>query len=427
MAPMIRSLAFVPYLFLSFECFSQSADIPRISFPSSSAPVHTVVLSYTRNDDDSGEEGFEFGQHIPNPRLDLIRKVRERFPELEIRLTSELTPSRLFELHPDLETIAHSVVQIPNMTSVQDPVEFGYNSDGQLMILSFGIEPDGPYSQAYPLISLIPEGDLVSVPSTGPTRTEEMQWTARNTRRWAGGNVEFLPDGTPVMGLNAPQDAVLFYAQVSGKTVLQLDTGWNSSGDLDEVFLWTQDPLQKASCILFQLDVKSGAELLTQTNIAEYKTQALKEMREFFEKIGMGEYFDEEEARAEIEDRVQTLLVSLDRIPELQKLIDQEAHKIMTHPSMADCRRVKLPVIYAEDLLNNPEGGSFGMEFNNQINSLVIENQVFTLTSKFPAQQRAIEKVFAENGFDVNSVSSQGFDGGGGNMHCSTNTIRKLE
>jgi hypothetical protein len=65
------------------------------------------------------------------------------------------------------------------------------------------------------------------------------------------------------------------------------------------------------------------------------------------------------------------------------------------------------------------------MEFENQINSLVVENHIFTLRSHLPAQQRAIETIFRENGFTVHSFESHGFDGGGGNMHCSTNTVRE--
>lgn len=384
----------------------------HLNFPPSIAPVQAVLLSYTH--DDSVETKL-----FPNPRLDLIKDVRKTFPDLDIRISSELSAERLFQINPELKSMVNGIIQLTDMTSIQDPLEFAWDNAGQLKALSFG------YDSSETVAKLLPEASLLIVPMQGQSQTEKIKWQSHQKWRWAGGNVEFLPDGTPIMGLNVPKDAVDYYAQASGKEVLQVDTGWDSSGDLDEVFLWTNDPTKRASCILFHLDVVAGAKLLTDQNIEDYKRSEVAEMKALFEKLGAG--FDEGEALQHLDANVKTIKASLAQIEDLQDLINLQTAKIMAHPSMKACREVALPIIYAADLGNYPQGGDFGMQFNNQINSLVIENQAFMLKADFPAQQKAIEQIYAENGFMVHAFSAKGFDGGGGNMHCSTNTVRILQ
>jgi hypothetical protein len=400
---------------LTIFCFllkgiSSVAD-SRLFFPPSIAPVKTVLLSYIHINDGR-----------PNPRLQLIREIRETFPEIDIRITSDLPVEEMYAYHPELKKIVNAVVRIP-MASIQDPLEFAWDREGELHALSFN------RSDSTTIFKLFPEASLISVPNLEKGNIAEMKWITKT--RWAGGNVEVLPDGTPIMGLSAPSDAVDFYSQLSGKSVLQVDTGWNSSGDMDEVFLWTNDPKKPGSCILFSLDVVAGSQLLTDKNIADYKLTEIEEIKKLFKILFEGKKFEENKLEAFHKDRIDKEILNLKRslseVPELQQLIEQESRKIMAHPSMKNCRNVRLPVIYAarDEETNSLLGGKFSMIFNNQINSLVIQNHAFMLKSNFPAQQKSIEKVFAENGFIVHPISAKGFNGGGGNMHCSTNTVRE--
>lgn len=384
-----------------------------LSYPPSIAQVKTVLLSYLREEKDPRDK---FG----DPRLELMREIRKVFPKLDIRITSTLPKERLFALHPELKNVVNAVVQV-KMNSIQDPFEFGWDRDGHLHLIDFS------YAEAKVMEPLFPEAKkALTLPATGKTAVGEMHFkpSVVAEKRLAGGNVEFLPDGTPIAGLNLPQDAVEFLSRTSGKETLQVDTGWNSSHDLDEVFLWTIDPTRKAKCILFYLDVKGAKELLTKANLDEYVTSEIEVLKKLYASLGF--VFDEtgrKKLQAQLEAGNTELLAALASINELQDVIDGGVTKIMAHPGMRECRKVALPVVYA-DSSNKNDG--FAMQFQNQINSLVIENQVFTLRSHLPAQQRAVEGIFRENGFTVHSFEPYGFDGGGGNMHCSTNTVRQL-
>lgn len=389
-------------LFLLFPSINAIyAQEEKISYPPSIAPIRTVLLSYLREDKDPRDK---FG----DPRLDLIREIRKTFPKLVIRVTSMLSKDQLFAKYPDLKSTVSQVVQL-KMNSIQDPFEFGWDRDGHLQLIQF------PYTEAK---------KTTPIPFAGKTAADKMHFTHPSGARprTAGGNVEFLPDGTPITGLNLPQDAVEFLSQTSGKEVLQVDTSWNSSHNLDEVFLWTIDPTKKARCILFYLDVKGAKELLTKDNLDEYASIEVSVLKKLY--VALGVVIDpatEKRMKSDLAEGSAALLSALGRVNELQDVIDEEASKVIAHPGMKGCRTVALPVVYADS--SNPNDG-FGMQFENQINSLVIKEHVFTLRSRLPAQQRAIEGIFKENGFSVHSFDSHGFDGGGGNMHCSTNTIR---
>ena len=398
-------------IFLSINAIY--AQDEQISFPPSIAPIRTVLLSYLREEKDPRDK---FG----DPRLDLIREIRKTFPKLDIRVTSTLSKDRLFEKYPDLKSTVSQVVQI-KMNSIQDPYEFGWDRGEQLQLIQF------PYAESKTMAPLFPEAkNTTPLPSAGKTAAGKMHFThpSGTASRTAGGNVEFLPDGTPITGLNLPQDAVEFLSRTSGKEVLQVDTSWNSSHDLDEVFLWTIDPTKKARCILFYLDVKGAKALLTKDNLDEYVNTEVSVLKKLYAALGVIiDPATEKKMKSDLAEGNAALLSVLGRLNELQDVIDEEVSKIIAHPGMKDCRKVALPVVYADS--SNPNDG-FGMQFENQINSLVIEYHVFTLRSRLPAQQRAIEDIFKKNGFSVHSFDSHGFDGGGGNMHCSTNTIRNL-
>ena len=348
------------------------------------------------------------GYNLTDPRLELIRDVVRIFPSLPVVVNSDMSVSEFYQSYPDLQGKLGHVVQSHN-TSIQDAFEFFYKGDGSLNVLNTQYYSDGDVLSFFPGSNVINLNSKTDVPAGRHWRS-----SIERNLRYAGGNIEFLLDGTPLLGKNIPKGVYEWFKTNSGKEPLLVESAWNSSGDLDEIFLMTTDPLNKNSCILFYSDLVAGSDLAVQ---------------------GIT-YFKENGIWNNIPERTREFLILTSRhdplLDETQQIIKRDLQTILSHSSMTNCRAVGVPQVYAESSYNGIPPYAIEAGFKpqmyalagNQVNSLVIQNHIFYLESGSLIQEAAAKSIFEENGFTVHSYSAAGFDGGGGSMHCSTNTIR---
>lgn len=378
-------------------------------FPPSSSQVETVILSHTWAYNDP-RNAFEInGKKLEDPRLRLIRDIARLFPKINIILNTNMAVEDFYESYPDLKGKLKGVVPYVNH-SIQDAFEFAYDHEGELVILSTNYMFPEKIQKFFP-------GTKIETISTGEPKPAFQAWRSSSERyiRYAGGNIEFLLDGTPLLGKNIPKKVYDWFKNQSGE-VLTVDSAWNSSGDLDEIFLITSDPLAKNDCIVFYLDALAGREILIQTIESLHQQDNWTKLP------------------AERQEELVGYLTKSQIAKDLQAVIRRDLETIISQDSMKNCRTQAIPQLYAEDKMSfedkalisqNDFKPQISMVFGNQVNSLVIGNHVFLLESQFLPQQMAVEAVYENNGFTIHKYTPMAFDSGGGQMHCSTNTVRK--
>ena len=413
-------------LFSLLFVFSLPALADNIRLIPSNAKVKSVILSYLP---------AVLPASIANPRLLLIKEVRKAFPHLDVKVATDIPIDELWKVDGELKSIINDVVYLGsgNHNEIQDPFEFAWDYDrNRQVIFSFP-----GYPGFRPVTSFWKDAEVIPVPGS---MKPPAPIPGSEAGRIAGGNVAVLPDATPVLGNDAPKDSIDFFKRVSpAGQVLLVDTAWTGSGDVDEVFLWTKDPTGKASCILFQLDVLAGSGLITADTIEQYKQELIADARQFTKALGYDvseDYFTNpktqwdrklaESVRKSFDDGYSQLTKGQAGIADIQKRIDASRNTLMATSGMAGCRTVPLPVIY-NTRHDDCTGASckYTMLFENPVNSMVIEDQVFSLEPPFAPEKNAIERIFQDNGFNVHWFSATGFNEAGGNMHCNTKLVRE--
>lgn len=414
-----RAIGLLSWIALAPPVFAEDIRLIPIH-----APVESVLLSYVSNTGVAELLG-------ENPRVTLIREIRKAFPKIHIRVTSDVPEEQLYKEAPELKGAINDIRLVPEKSgrgiNIQDPFEFAWdvrkNRYTALILEDRGKEFNDSVLASF--------DDLTRI--TVPGKELPLSKIAAYGRL-AGGNVEALPDGTPIIGNSAPKDSIDFFDGLSpsGKAVV-VDSDWTGSRDIDEVILLAKDPRNRNRCLLFHLDVKAGKELMTERNKSELRANEIEGMRILFQKILKKEirkdYFSDPKTEEEklIVKEVEKGLTLIEQaltdgqngIDDIQRRIDRSVTGLMSHPSMKGCRAIPIPIVYSKDLDNGTK--QYGMKFNNAINSMVIDNHVFSFSMGFPAQQREVERIFRENGFISHWISAKGFNAAGGNLHCNSN------
>lgn len=410
----ITKFFFFFFLFTLMTCIllnpiKSHGNPKNLYFPPSSSQVETVILSHTWEYNDPRNNLTVNGRKITDPRLKLIEDISHLFPDLGIIVNATMSSDEFYKSYPDLKGKIKKVISYTNH-SIQDAFEFAYDELGKLVVLNTGYMSNEKVREFFPKA-------LLSRISTDYSEPAFKAWRSSSERfvRYAGGNIEFLLDGTPLLGKNIPKEVYDWFKDQFAE-VLTVDSAWNSSGDLDEIFLITSDPLSKNDCIVFYLDVLAGRKILIQSI-------------DLLQRQGVWMSLPEETRNS-----LNSYLHQSTIADELQKTILKDLKNITSQKSMKNCRAQAIPQLYTESfmdpvnkdlILKNNFKTQIAMTFGNQLNSLVINSHIFLLESSFQPQQNAVESIYRKNGFTVHTYTPNGFDSGGGQMHCSTNTIRK--